>query len=207
MPFRNDIDLANTWVVSDTHFGHNNIIGFCHRPSNHEDVMVSQWRKHVPDDATLLHLGDLTYRDNALFKHMIAPQLTGGRKILILGNHDKQKYSFYRGCGFEQVKPFSIGVTAGRNKIEAAETLPQYAKPRADWYISFSHYPWSEKSEGPMGFKDVRLHGHIHNNGYTRNGYVPFLKNHINLGVEQIKYRPVNLKELLEGYLLGVYRP
>jgi hypothetical protein len=29
---------ANTWVVSDTHFGHQNIVGFCHRPLDHEQV-------------------------------------------------------------------------------------------------------------------------------------------------------------------------
>ena len=37
---RDDIDPASTWVVSDTHFGHRNIVGFCHRPENHEDIMI-----------------------------------------------------------------------------------------------------------------------------------------------------------------------
>jgi calcineurin-like phosphoesterase family protein len=52
---------------------------------------------------------------------------------------------------------------------------------------------------------DVRIHGHIHNNGYTRDAFVPFLKQHINLSVEQTKYRPVNLKLLLDAYLYGEY--
>jgi calcineurin-like phosphoesterase family protein len=51
----------------------------------------------------------------------------------------------------------------------------------------------------------VRIHGHIHNNGYTREAFVPFLKQHINLSVEQTHYRPVNLKLLLDGALLGKY--
>ena len=72
MKFRDDIDPANTWVVSDTHFGHDNIVGFCHRPEDHEQVMIAEWRKEVPDDATVLHLGDLCYRSNARFKHLVA---------------------------------------------------------------------------------------------------------------------------------------
>ena len=113
---RDDIDPENTWVVSDTHFGHSNIVGFCHRPEDHEQVMIAEWRAHVPDDATVLHLGDICYRSN-----------------------------------------------------------------------------------------DLRVHGHIHNNGYSRDEFVPFLLNHINLSVEQTKYRPVNLKLLLDAVLLGQF--
>jgi hypothetical protein len=79
--------------------------------------------------------------------------------------------------------------------------------PSGDWQtpehvISFSHYP-AKLNE--LAYNEIRLHGHIHNNGYSRDAYVPFLKNHINLSVEQTKYRPVNLKLLLEAHLLGEY--
>jgi calcineurin-like phosphoesterase family protein len=42
---------------------------------------------------TLLHLGDLCYRGNAWFKNMIAPKIApqAERKLLILGNHDRQR--------------------------------------------------------------------------------------------------------------------
>jgi calcineurin-like phosphoesterase family protein len=184
--FRDDIDPANTWVVSDTHFGHDNIVGFCHRPEDHEQAMIAEWRKEVPDDATVLHLGDLCYRGNAFFKHIVAKELTGKKKWIILGNHDRNPYNFYRQAGFSPARPFAI-------------------KYR-DHVVSFSHYPWSEEDEGrKMHPHDIRLHGHIHNNGYSRDAFVPFLKNHINLSVEQTKYRPVNLKLLLDAYLYGEY--
>jgi calcineurin-like phosphoesterase family protein len=109
MKYRDDIDLYNTWVVSDTHFGHENIVGFCHRPLDHDQVMIAEWRKEVPDDATVLHLGDLSYRSNARFKHILAPELTGARKLLIMGNHDKQRYSFYKGSGFQPMQPVQAG--------------------------------------------------------------------------------------------------
>ncbi len=185
MKFRDDIDPEQTWVVSDTHFGHDNIVGFCHRPEDHEQVMIAEWRKEVPDDATVLHLGDLCYRSNTRFKNLIAKELTGARKLLIAGNHDKQRFSFYKASGFNLVRPFAIHF---RKSI-----------------VSFSHYAWNRDDEGPMPPHHTRLHGHIHNNGYSRGPYTPFLLNHINLSVEQTKYRPVNLKLLLEAALFGEY--
>jgi calcineurin-like phosphoesterase family protein len=191
--FRDDIDPANTWVVSDTHFGHDNIVGFCHRPEDHEQVLIAEWRKEVPDDATVIHLGDLAYRSNARFKNLIAKELTGERKLLILGNHDRQRFSFYKQSGFNIVRPFAIDYGGRVGKGQFVD-------------VSFSHYPWSDEEEGrPMKPWEWRLHGHIHNNGYTRDGFVPFLKNHINLSAEQTKYKPVNLKLLIDAAVFGIY--
>jgi calcineurin-like phosphoesterase family protein len=207
LKFRDDIDPANTWVVSDTHFGHENIVGFCHRPEDHEQVMIAEWRKEVPDDATVLHLGDLCYRGNAFFKNIVAKELTGARKLLIIGNHDKKPYKFYRDCGFKVVRPFGLQLSEHDLSIV---TAPEDAG-KQDFIVSFSHYPWSDKDEGrsmrtdPERQMDLRIHGHIHNNGYSRDAYVPFIRNHINLSVEQTKYRPVNLKLLLDAALKGEY--
>jgi calcineurin-like phosphoesterase family protein len=192
--FRDDIDPENTWVVSDTHFGHANIVGFCHRPEDHEQVMLAEWRKWVPDDATVLHLGDLSYRSNSWFKNIIAKELTGARKLLIQGNHDNQRFSFYKQSGFQLVRPFSIEYPG--------DLTPGVTRP---WNVSFAHYPWNEEEDGEIRSNDLRVHGHIHNNGYTRDAFVPFLKQHINLSVEQTHYRPVNLKLLLDGALGGKY--
>ena len=205
MKFRDDIDPANTWLVSDTHFGHNNIVGFCHRPEDHEQVMIAEWRKAVPDDATVLHLGDVTYRNNAFFKHVVAPELTGARKLLIIGNHDKSPYKFYRDCGFRPVRPFMLHL-----KLEDDGFVIWPGDPGikgADHTVSFSHYAWGEErdDEGPMPFNHTRIHGHIHNNGYSREAFVPFLRDHINISVEQMRYTPVNLKLLLDGAVAGIY--
>lgn len=209
MKFRDDIDPANTWVVSDTHFGHNNIVGFCFRPEDHEQVMIAQWRKEVPDDATVIHLGDVTYRNNAFFKHVIAPELTGSRKLLIIGNHDKSPYKFYRDCGFSPARPFMIryGGWVDLSFSGNGEPTPM-AGDRPGYVVSFSHYAWGDDAldeQGPMPRFHVRVHGHIHNSGYSREAFVPFLKDHINISVEQMRYTPVNLKLLLDGYLYGDY--
>lgn len=187
MRFRDDIDPATTWLVADSHFGHENIKAFCHRPDDIEQIMMEKWARMVPNEDTVLHLGDLSYRSNAFFKNMIAPHLTGARKLLIQGNHDKQRFSFYRDSGFNLVKPFKIEYIGGNKLYE----------------ISFSHYPWNEQDEGPMPGYALRIHGHIHNNGYSRAAFVPYLKQHINVSIEMMRYKPVRLKHLLDGYLLG----
>lgn len=197
MKFRDDIDPETTWVVSDTHFGHENIVGYCARPVDHDQVMIEQWRAHVPDDATVLHLGDLCWKSNAFFKNVVAPRLTGARKLLILGNHDGGRFSFYRDCGFQVVKPFAINW----------ERTPGSGLTTAR--VEFDHYPATPDMAAIS--EDVwRIHGHIHNNGYydaRNNGngdqLVPFLRNHINVSVEQTRYRPVNLKLLLDAAILG----
>lgn len=185
MPAPPDIDPARTWVVSDTHFGHRNIVDFCHRPTDHENVMMEEWAREVPADATVLHLGDLAYRNNAFFKNMIAPHLTGARKLLVRGNHDKQRFSFYRDSGFKLVRPFEM----------------RYGSRR----VSFSHYPL--RSAPPAN--QVHIHGHIHNKGYggVKTPFVPFAAGQINVSVEQTCYRPVNLELLLRGYFDGYYEP
>lgn len=202
--YRDDIDLDKTWVVSDTHFGHENIVGFCHRPEDHEQVMIAEWRAHVPDDATVLHLGDLCYKGNARFKNLVAPELTGARKLLIQGNHDHQRFSFYKASGFSLVRPFSICVSEFGGGLEVFKD-PEAFENGGCWRVSFSHYSWNVEEDGWMRERDIRVHGHIHNNGYSRDAFVPFIRNHINLSVEQTKYRPVNLRLLLEGALLGKF--
>jgi len=184
MKKRDDIDPERTWVTADSHFGHENIIPFCHRPPDVEQTMMEKWARAVPPDDTLLHLGDLSWKGNAWFKNMIAPHLTGDRKLLIRGNHDKGRPSFYTQSGFKLIAPFEI----------------EYATTQ----VSLSHYPWSEIDDGERQPENhIRIHGHIHNNGYTRDAFVPFFKNHINISVEQTKYRPINLKLLLDGYIYG----
>lgn len=188
MKTRDDIDPSKTWIISDTHYGHRNIVGFCHRPDDFEQIITENIARDVPDseDVTLLHLGDLCYRNNAMFRSVtskLLPQKT--RKLLIAGNHDRQRAAFYRQSGFRVVKPF-----------------------RLNWgkhVVSFSHYPWNSEFDGSMPSNHIRIHGHIHNNGYTRSAFVPFLRNHVNVSVEQTKYRPVNLALLLSSVVDGNY--
>jgi calcineurin-like phosphoesterase family protein len=163
--------------------------------------MMEEWAREVPDDATVVHLGDLSYRANGMFKNVISKHLTGERKLLIRGNHDRQRFSFYRDSNFKLTRPMELYF---RQEGGTEPCLEQVTYKRAQWVVSLNHYPWSVERDGEQPANHIRIHGHIHNSGYSRAVYVPFLRNHINISVEQTKYRPVNLLALLEGYLLGV---
>jgi calcineurin-like phosphoesterase family protein len=199
---RNDIDPTRTWVVSDTHFGHQNIIGYCHRPTDFAQILLEEINSVVREGDTLLHLGDLCYKGNSWFKHIIAPKIApqAERKLLIAGNHDRQRYSFYRDCGWKMAWPFWISYAR-------PGTVPGSLAPPLR--VEFSHYP----SRDHLGGLTWRLHGHIHNNGYydgrsNAGGpdwtHVPFLRNHINLSCEQTKYKPVRLDLLLDAAVFGL---
>lgn len=170
-----DFQIDNTWIIADTHWGHNNIVRFCDRPENHNELMLTRWVETVPAKGLLLHLGDLMYRGGKSWFHdKIASELTGYKKLLVLGNHDKQSKQYYASCGFTVIDPFQI--------------------PYGNGYISFSHYPLEE----PAANNEIHVHGHIHNNGYVRG--VPVRQRGINVSAEVLQYRPAHLGTLLRGY-------
>jgi calcineurin-like phosphoesterase family protein len=180
------IDPSNTWVTADSHFGHAKICEWAYRPLDFDRIILEEWAQAVPETGVVLHLGDLSFRDNARFKNLIAPHLTGETKLLVQGNHDKGTLNWYRSCGFQVRKPFSIDYKGTK--------------------VYFRHYPWSEKDEGRMLRDDeLMVHGHIHNSGYGGKfgPFVPFNRNHVNISAEMTKYRPVNLEILLDAVLFG----
>jgi calcineurin-like phosphoesterase family protein len=217
MKLRDDIDPAHTWLIADTHFGHKNIIGYCHRPANFEDILLEELSV-IPAGDTLLHLGDLCYKGNAWFKNMIAPKIAPGtRKLLILGNHDHQRSAFYRQTGWHVTAPFyfAYGLTGGGPGV--IDYAHEYVHG-SDHIVSFSHYPWSaDDRRGQLNWErgeidqlHHRLHGHIHNNGYfdgrstdVGDTLIPYLRNHTNLSCEMTKYKPVRLDLLLDAVLYG----
>jgi calcineurin-like phosphoesterase family protein len=82
--------MINTWFISDTHFGHKNIIEYekeC-RPfdtvEEMNDTIISRWNSVVGVRDTVYHLGDFCFGRSNI---EIAGRLNG-RKKLIMGNHD-----------------------------------------------------------------------------------------------------------------------
>lgn len=86
--------MHNVWFISDTHFGHKNIIHYEDIRSHFESIeemnetLIDNWNNTVGNKDTVYHLGDFCFgRGNVA----IADRLKG-YKVLILGNHDVYKY-------------------------------------------------------------------------------------------------------------------
>lgn len=176
------------FVVSDTHWFHANIVKFCNRDQNHNNIMVQRWNKTIGPDDYVLHLGDLFLTRNEKkrneFIHGIAPSLNG-YKFIILGNHDYDGKDFYESLGFNVVKPFMM-------KYKGYE-------------VSFDHYPCNKGVIAP-GDQQIRVHGHIHNHGYQEIHVKRKEKKrygHINVSVEEIDYTPQPVVRLLDHFIAG----
>ena len=185
--------MTRSWVISDTHFGHSNIITFKREdgtplrdfPSVEamDEALVDNWNSVVKDGDTVYHLGDVAINRKAL---STLGRLKG-RKILIKGNHDIFKIKDYLEH-FEDVRAYKV--------------LPKHG-------IIMSHIPIHPQQL--YRFK-VNVHGHLHSNRVRENHETTYLDTHtgkyqqgnrddpryINVSVEQINYTPINLETILE---------
>lgn len=99
----------NTFFISDTHFGHANILKYepQHRPfatiEEHDEELVRRWNSVVRPKDTVWHLGDVLFGVEA-FDTL---GRLNGTKNLILGNHDKYPITKYTNS-FKKVRGTTI---------------------------------------------------------------------------------------------------
>ncbi len=190
--------MANTWIISDTHFGHSNIIEYCKRPfkdADHMDaVMIKRWQARVRPWDTVYHLGDvmLTARKTDEELRQFIDQLPG-KKILILGNHDKSA---------ERMMDFGF--------THAVESAVVSVLGFSGMRVVLNHYPLTFK---PLSFSrdgippDYVLHGHIHNSTeemrreiHEKNELVHIPSFNINCCVEMWNYEPCTIQHIIKKH-------
>ena len=133
----------NIFFISDTHFGHANMLKFTNysgermRPFDSieelDELMIENWNKVVKPTDKIYHLGDVYYKCKN--RDQILSRLNGD-KVLIKGNHDKDQLKWYEKY-FRDIR--------GTSHIDGNYLL--------------GHFPIHPDSKGRF----VRqLHGHIH---------------------------------------------
>jgi len=161
------------WLVSDTHFGHHNIIKFQQRPATHEIIMLSEWIWRVGEHDQILHLGDVVVgRGGNPKRWLTVINRLPGEKFLIKGNHDKMRDSFYEAAGFTIVPEFVYKT------------------------VAFTHRPLTEDMYDDDGNEwTVNVHGHTHSNEYKpeHDGILLPGKVYKNVCVEHTELAPVQL--------------
>ena len=184
-------NILDTYVISDTHFYHKNVIRYVGRPwctntATHmrdvecpycdvekmNDDIISNWNSVVSDKDTVLHLGDYCFGNKVMVEDIT--NRLNGNIYLIRGNHDRRTKTLYENCGITMVKPFYAEYDIGKRFL-------------------FGHKPITIMS------KDViPVFGHWHNKSpftWYMDGMTYF-----NVSVEAIDYKPMKLGKILSIY-------
>lgn len=165
-----------TWITSDSHFQHSNIIKYCSRPfkdvNEMDETLVSNWNSIVDKNDTVLHLGDFAFVKTREEIRKIVDKLNGHIHLL-LGNHDDWK--LVKDNGFASTRDGIWEYKYGKEKI----VLCHY--PMMSWNGAFHN----------------RLHffGHVHS---TPSNIFPCQKNSYDVGVDLNDFRPRLLEEIID---------
>jgi len=100
---------SKIFIIGDTHFFHKNIIKYCHRPKNFEEITSRNLFKMLTPDDVLIHLGDVALGD-ILSAHNKYIKPLYCKKWLVLGNHDTKPKSWYLNNGWDFVADSFTGV-------------------------------------------------------------------------------------------------
>ena len=78
------------FFISDTHFGHKNIIRYCNRPfqsvEEMDEALIEKWNSKVGKLDTVYIIGDFAWNKG---KVSYFAERLNGTKILVAGNHDE----------------------------------------------------------------------------------------------------------------------
>lgn len=171
--------MTKTWLVSDTHFGHEKTCTVFKRPDGSplrpfkdaeemDRVMIERWNAVVKDEDRVYHLGDVAIGR----KHLWKCQALKGRKALVRGNHDIFKTQDFINAGFEEIHGVRVLNT------------------NEDTRVILSHIPLHPESVKRFG---CNIHGHMH--GLQLDDPMYYC-----ITVENTDFAPITLEEALKRW-------
>lgn len=167
----------STFIISDTHFRHKNIIKYCNRPffsaGEMNECLIHNWNSVVAPEDTVYHLGDMGFGDLSEFRGRL-----NGTIHLIKGNHDCSVT--WNSFDFASRQKYLVLNVGGLRVLLIHVPI---------------HQP-SYRSAAPLNVEyDVCLHGHIHDRDP---GWIHCNDRwYRNCSVEVMDYRPQTIQEIL----------
>lgn len=156
----------NVWFISDTHFGHANIIKYCRSHfaslADMEGHIIALWNETVKPQDLVYHLGDFAWKTEDAKR--VRPLLNGSIR-LIVGNHD------------------DIPSLAAAGLFQRIYLWRQFS----DEGFTASHIPMRRDQ---LRHGAMNLHGHVHGNLEGLEGF------HRDMSVESIGYAPVHFDDV-----------
>jgi calcineurin-like phosphoesterase family protein len=154
------------WVIADTHFGHQMLIDEGHRPAGYDQRIIKQWCALVANDDLIIHLGDVALPDSNQAVWDSIRSVLPGRKVLVMGNHDKRSAKWYMERGFA----FACDAFELRG-------------------ILYTHRP---NPVIPAGIR-FNIHGHLHSGEHRAFEALP---QHRLVSLEETSYAPVQVDKV-----------
>lgn len=174
--------MSDIWVISDTHFGHENIIKYCNRPFSDidemDEIMIKNWNAVVKPGDKVYHLGDVYMGSSERFLSKFAR--LHGKKRLIVGNHDDLK----RKLGNTDIRLGDLF-----EKVQLWRIMTEFGIVMTHVPIHESSLVRGRKNDGSPYDEAINIHGHIHDKPSPKGPYRCVC-------VEQIDYTPINIEKL-----------
>ena len=156
----------DVWFISDTHFGHANIIKYCRSQfaslADMEGHIIALWNETVKPQDLVYHLGDFAWKTEDAKR--VRPLLNGSIR-LIVGNHD------------------DIPSLASAGLFQRIYLWRQF---REEGFTA-SHIPMRRDQ---LRHGTMNLHGHVHGD---LDGLESF---HRDMSVESIGYTPIHFDDV-----------
>ena len=169
---------TNIYFTSDTHFGHSNIIRYCHRPfkdvNEMDESIIQNINDVVKENDILYHLGDFCFtKHNYSRVKEYRDQINCRNVHLMLGNHDVKSYV---------MSHFASTTDYLKIKINTQK-------------IILCHYPFA--------VWDSSHHGSFNLAGHSHGTFKPSLPNEISnglcldVGVDVHNFKPISIDQVI----------
>jgi calcineurin-like phosphoesterase family protein len=172
-------NVMSMFFISDTHFGHANIIKYSNRPfkdtQDMDEALIKNWNELVQPNDEVWHLGDFTFCNYMQFTPIL--RRLNGKINVVLGNHDQT----------------IIKNKSDLLKSNLLNSVQSYREVKHDGQmIVLFHYGqrvWNKSHHG-----SIHLYGHSH-------GSLPPFGKSVDVGVDckeiTSEYRPIHVDEVI----------
>jgi len=160
------------YFISDTHFGHANIIKHCNRPfssaNEMDEMLIKNWNRVISPKDDVYHLGDFAAKCDRSVEWYLGR--LNGRIHIVWGNHD---FKVAKKCA---------------DKFASCHDICDLKYNKQKFVLC--HYPFATWRNSERG--SIHLHGHCHNN------FKFFNKCRMDVGVDCFQYAPIGIEKVLK---------
>lgn len=185
------------YFTSDIHFGHENILKYTNRPytsiKEHDLDIIAKYNSVVQDNDVCYFLGDIFFGYDTKGATEIIKSMKG-TKVLVKGNHDKNKDIWYYSIGFDVVL-LNAQIKLGQKTVN----LSHYPW-RAPWYKRLYWHITSRKHRDYKSrkYKNLPQDGNWLLHGHTHRPEKVSGNKSIHIGLDAWDCTPVSATKILE---------